>query len=211
MTQYSADESQFLRSRWLTPKGMKLRQEVIDTVTSKADAWPESIKAGAFPGSPIGPHPDFYTDLRGIDLSGLDLSKAEFCFSDVSLGDFKGCALVDSSFQCCLLNGTDFRGSDLTRSDLLQITTLGANFANSVMVESVLMCASLMTCSFEGADLTGSMVDGSHFASCSMQGANLNVRSSYPFKVFYSKRKNDDSASSTMNPFGVTKHYFGAQ
>lgn len=211
MTQYSDDESQFLRSRWLTPAGIKLRQEVIDTVTSKADIWPVLIKAGAFPGSPVGPHPEFYVDLRGIDLSGLDLSKAEFCFSDVSLGDFNGCTLVDSSFQCCLLNGTDFRSSDLTRSDLLQITTVGANFANSVMVESVLMCASLMACSFEGADLTGSLVDGSHFASCSMQGANLNVRSSYPLKISCAKRKNDDSSLPIMNPFGVTKRYFGAQ
>ena len=210
MTQYSAGESQFLRARWLTPVGMKLRQEVIDTVTSKADAWPESIKAGAFPGSPVGPHPDFYTDLRGIDLSGLDLRKAEFCFSDVSHGNFKGCTLVDSTFQCCLLNSTDFRGSDLTRADLLQITTLGADFGNAVMAESVLMCAILMACSFEGADLTGSIVDGSHFASCSMQRANLKVRSSYPLKVSCSKRKNDDLAIPIMNPFGVTRPYFGA-
>lgn len=129
-THYTAAEIEYLRSRWLTPRGQEILESVLATACSEDDDWSDEIKAGAFPGSPIARFPDFYTDLRGIDFSGRDLTSGIFCFADVSFGDFSGCQLAKSSFQCGLLDGADFHGSNMIEADLLQISAMGADFSN---------------------------------------------------------------------------------
>ena len=59
-----------------------------------------------------------YADLRGIDLSGLDLSKSSFFETDLSMANlektlFVNCHVTNIKVQKARLHMTDFRGAEL--------------------------------------------------------------------------------------------------
>lgn len=170
---YTPDQIEILRSRWLTTEGLKVRDEVLAELIADGEAWPESLEKLMPPSCPPAPHSEVLTDIRGIDLSGLNLSKARLSFVDASYARFTGCILQGTSFQGSLLDNVDFQGSDLDKADLLQIVATDANFNHCLMRNVVMMTSHLKRCSFQGADLTEGRVDGSKFFNCDFAGAKI--------------------------------------
>lgn len=91
----------------------------------------------------------FYdADLRDANLSGLDLSGAEF-------------------------TGADLRGANLTRSDLTDATLTGADLGNARLEDTVLRGADLTGADFPGALLQGVSLAGQALQGSDMSGATL--------------------------------------
>ncbi|MVM34730.1 histidine kinase [Spirosoma sp. HMF4905] len=78
------------------------------------------------------------SDLANFDFSGLDLTQADFRFSNLDKANFRGAIL---------------KGADLSFSNLS-----GASFADADLYE-----ANLNFCSLEDVDLTGANVEGATF------------------------------------------------
>jgi two-component system, LytTR family, sensor kinase len=70
-------------------------------------------------------------DLEGGDLSGLDLSGADFRFSDLSGVNFSNSILKKTNLSFCNLDDTNFENADLTNARLSFSSLIGANLTNA--------------------------------------------------------------------------------
>jgi uncharacterized protein YjbI with pentapeptide repeats len=166
-------EIECLKARWLTPEGIAAKEALSEVLFGEAERWPEMLECISTVGCPPQRYPGFFSDLRGMDFTGLDLKGAMFAFTDVSHCVFSGADLRDSCFQCSLADWTNFAGCDMTSADLLQIIGIGTDFSFSSLKSTMLMCARLARCSFKGADMTESCVDNCVFTNCDYEGAVL--------------------------------------
>lgn len=80
--------------------------------------------------------------LKGFDFSGLDLTGADFRFSDLRRANFEGAILVGADLSYASLRGANFAGANLQDADfrfssLLNTNMNGANLTGTVMNYSV--------------------------------------------------------------------------
>lgn len=87
-------------------------------------------------------------DLRGKDLSNLNL--------------------IDKDFSDADLSGADLSGSDLTNANFR-----GANLSNAVLRDTILTSANLQLADLSDADLRGAVLTGAKLTSADLWRANL--------------------------------------
>ncbi|WP_428653441.1 pentapeptide repeat-containing protein [Runella sp.] len=73
-------------------------------------------------------------DLESADLSGLDLSGADFRFSDLSGVNFSNAVLKKTNLSFSNLDDTNFENADLTDANLSFSSMVGANLTNAKIV-----------------------------------------------------------------------------
>lgn len=130
-------------------------------------------------------------DMRGADLSGMDLSGAFFhdtnlagvhlsgaCLlhayffnsNDLSGADFSRACLRKVEAVDALARGADFSGADLTRADLMYADLRGVDFRDAFLWSVLLTWADLRDADLRGARLEGSL-DGARLAGARLEGA----------------------------------------
>jgi uncharacterized protein YjbI with pentapeptide repeats len=85
------------------------------------------------------------SNLRRVDLRGIDFSKADFRSCDLDGASFQNTVLSDADFKEASLMGADFQDADLS----------GANFNSAILTEANFTGADLSGTDFRGADLEG--------------------------------------------------------
>lgn len=101
-----------------------------------------------------------FADLRGMDLRGLDFSKANLRGADLTECRFAGARLTEARMGRAKLIEADFSGCNLSEADLsladcTRATFFEANLANTRMVGTILRQADLTQADCTGADLAG--------------------------------------------------------
>lgn len=127
-------------------------------------------------------------DLSGADLSGLDLSRANFNGAILGGADLRRTFLDGASFFNARLNGADFSGARMDGASFVQADMCGARLNGIVGSEvdfrdAVLEGASLTGISdliaarFEGAVMAQANLLGSRFPEAVFDGADLTMAS----------------------------------
>ncbi len=124
-------------------RASELRQNVLDEIT----------RGGTFKDR----------DLRGVDLSGLNLSGVNFSEADLIGADFSGSNLSDTrfagawvahaNFSGCTLDKTDFSGAGMGYANLTGARGTGMSFRESSLTCALLIDAVLSDGDFSKADL----------------------------------------------------------
>jgi uncharacterized protein YjbI with pentapeptide repeats len=174
----------FLRDRWLTPEGQQIRARLVDAFRVGNEAWSELLQ-----GFPRADEIHCHQDLRGIDLSSLDLGVLMAPFGCLDHANLSGCTFTRVTLSCasmvrsCWSNArfakgaqlssivaddADFRGADLSRAFLLDSRLGHANFEKANLTGADLGNARLEDAIFREAVLVGS-----YLVQCGLQRADL--------------------------------------
>jgi uncharacterized protein YjbI with pentapeptide repeats len=136
-----------LVDRWKTSAGAALRDRVISALLTNEDIRPILKK---LPGS----EEIFdWTDLRGIDLSGLSLSTGSFVAASLDFGCFDGCRFTRTFFDNASLLYARFNGAKLIKSQITAALVLHSSFEHADFEEVLLMTSNISYCSFHEAVL----------------------------------------------------------
>lgn len=99
-----------------------------------------------------------HMDLRGVDFTGQNLSRA----------NFEGANLEGACFIDAILVSTNFEGANLKNTDFSCANAWSANFNETNCRNALFLSANLTEASFEESDL-----DEASFAQANLTGANL--------------------------------------
>lgn len=136
--------------------------------------------------------------LKGMNLSGSNLQKGNFCNANLQGVNFKNSNLRESDLTYANLQDIDLRGSDLQASKLLhtnlqkaylkhsnlqdthieKVNLKGAiilvsSFQNALIYESNLEQAQLLGCNLSNATINKCNLKGAALANSNLKGANL--------------------------------------
>lgn len=107
-------------------------------------------------------------NLEGADLSGQDLTNADFTGANLEGADLSGAIASGARFTGANLEGCDFSGAVLVEASFTSANVEGADMTGVRMSRAKCDAAN-----FEGADMTGADLTSSSFASANLQGAVL--------------------------------------
>ena len=93
-----------LRERWLTSSGAKVREALIREIRSSCE-WQPILEN--FPGAADTKN---CLDLRGVNFSGLDLSKIALAGAALDFAIFDRCTAVNAFFDHCSMPFASFDG-----------------------------------------------------------------------------------------------------
>jgi uncharacterized protein YjbI with pentapeptide repeats len=87
-------------------------------------------------------HPDHVVNLKGKDLTGMDLSRlnlrnADLSYANLSNVNFKESDLTDANFMGSKLINTDLSRCNLSYADFDKTNATGAKFTDAVMKNTV--------------------------------------------------------------------------
>ena len=150
-----------LKERWLTPKGEKVRQKIIDHIRDKN--WGKFLV-----GFPFVKEVENGKDLRFINLNkanlrGADLGVADL--ADLRVADLWGAHLGEAGLVGVYLGLTDLMGANLMGANLREADIRGAN----------LMGADIRGANLMGADIRGANLMGANLGVANLGVANLGV------------------------------------
>lgn len=112
-------------------------------------------------------------DLRGLDLSGLDLTKALFSNAYLNSVNLRDCGLAEAMFLGSNCEQADFSGADLQGAVFDECDCSAAVFTNSLMCNTSLVHATFDKASLVGADLSGANGEDALFNGANLQQARL--------------------------------------
>ena len=104
-------------------------------------------------------------DLRGIDLSGANLSAIELTSRQLQGSRFTDSDLTAAKLYSSELQGADFGGADLTGADLQYSKCEKASFAKATLTN-----ADLSNTKLQGADFTGATLAGAKLGKAQFDG-----------------------------------------
>lgn len=118
------------------------------------------------------------SDLKGLDLSGIDFEEANLYHADLSGSRLNKCNLMRAVLINANLNGVDLSGANLIEAKLTRVTLnnadlTGADFSNSRLRDADLRGARFNGASFNGADLRKTRLQKSRLAWVDLRGADL--------------------------------------
>ena len=148
-----------------------------------------SVKAGSI-------RIDFQNaDLSGLNLQGLDLSRA----------NFKGATLVDTQLQGSNLVGVNATGANFERANLSGAALSNSNFDKTNMRQADMTGSNLNDASFSRADLTGARINRTEMYRVDLSGANLTMVQA---QEAYLTRANLNDANLTRGDFSSANFAF---
>jgi uncharacterized protein YjbI with pentapeptide repeats len=159
-----------LMRRWLTPVGVRQREAILRELVAaqkhqnetKVDLCRVQDGFGGEQSVPLG------ADLRGIDLSGLNLDHTQLLMNTLDYAVFDRSSLRCAWLHNAGLSGASFRSVIAPEAMLTEVNATGACFDNAVLTHANLLGGKLTTASFRGANL-----DFVDFALADLTGANL--------------------------------------
>lgn len=118
--------------------------------------------------------PDFYrADLSGIDLTGANFSKAKFWEANLRDALLIGANLKCADFRQANLCNTDFTDADLRGADLTGAELVGVILSKANLTRAKLKYAEFMLAFLDGADLSKADLTGADFQTADLDGAKL--------------------------------------
>jgi uncharacterized protein YjbI with pentapeptide repeats len=122
-------------------------------------------------------------DLSGADFSGADLSGADLSSTDLINANLSGADLINADLSGADLSGADLSGADLSGADLINANLSGANlsganfrFANlsgANLRFADLSSANLKYANLSGADLNCTLLSDANLSDANLSGALL--------------------------------------
>lgn len=114
-------------------------------------------------------------DLRGMNLSLLRLSKADFAASNLSKAQFVGADIQHGSFDNVAAKEANFSRVYLWQSGFVSFRAEKANFAEAVLVDAKIEDAILVEANMDRANLEGAFLKNVDLtAARGLETANLN-------------------------------------
>ncbi|WP_020494760.1 pentapeptide repeat-containing protein [Sciscionella marina] len=108
-----------------------------------------------------------------IDLTGAELSSAEFARADLSDAIFTGAKLGAADFTTAKFDHTNFAGADLRDADLASAQSMRADFTEAELELAVLANATLREANFSHARLDGANLSGTDLTGAVLRDAEL--------------------------------------
>jgi uncharacterized protein YjbI with pentapeptide repeats/beta-lactamase regulating signal transducer with metallopeptidase domain len=150
-------------------------------------------------------------DMRGVNYTGADLSRARLVGTNFSGGNFTGADFSKADLRNASFRGANLQGCDFTGADLTGVDFRGARISGSQFTRAQLMSTQLRevlngcnSCDFSGAnlrglDLSNVRLNGDDFSGADLSNANLS--GSYFNGVDFAKARLDGAnlAGATMN------------
>lgn len=125
-----------------------------------------------------------FSQLKGADLHGIDLTRADFHGDELSAADLRGanlrCAdLAGADLSLAKLNSANLTGatldaSDLTVADLKDAQLQRASLKKADLSRADLQRANLSGTNLTDADLGAANLNGANLSNANLKGANLN-------------------------------------
>ena len=112
-------------------------------------------------------------DLSRLDLSGADLSGANLSGADLSLCNLEGAVLLRANLKGALLLKANLRNSELTGADLTGANLEEADAAHAGMGMAVLKNAVFFNANLEWGTLTKADVEGADFRAAVLKNARI--------------------------------------
>jgi hypothetical protein len=121
---------------------------------------------------------NIYPDLKGVDLSGANLSKANLAFCDLQEALLNDVNLSEAELFRAWLSTAALNRANLSGAKLIAAHLDGANLHGAVLTKADLREANLsgvfgLRANFSQADLTGADLRFARFRSADFSGANL--------------------------------------
>ncbi|WP_187329292.1 pentapeptide repeat-containing protein [Halomicronema hongdechloris] len=113
-------------------------------------------------------------NLRGANLSGIDLSYANLNGADLSGTNLSDANLSDANLHGAKLCSTDLRSANLQTIDLSYADLNGANLNGADLSTAILEGAILKTADLSNANLEGTKLVRADLSGANLNGANLN-------------------------------------
>lgn len=157
-----------LRDRWATPEGLETQRKLIKSLRDQALDWKDAYVAPATPSVPAS-YPGLMTDLRGLELSDLDLTNLQLPYVDLSYASFRRCVLEDTCLQGSMLRWAGFQDCNMNRCDLLQVMADHSSFKQCSMHEAVLGNGDFRAASFLDVQLPNAILDGADITDASLR------------------------------------------
>lgn len=122
--------------------------------------------------------------LRGVNLSGIDLSnagwliEADLCGADLDGANLRRSNLREANLEMANLHSANLSGANLQGANLFRVKARVANLSMAVlrganMKETSLVGASLMKANLEEADLDGADLEGANLEGSNLRGARI--------------------------------------
>ena len=123
------------------------------------------------------------TDIRGIDLSAADLQNANLICADLSYADLSLAKLSRANLSNAILNGiklvtanlsyATLSGVSLNSADMRHCNLQEANLSSACLIASKLNRANLQQANLSRAKLSSAMLNGSNLSGVNLQDADL--------------------------------------
>jgi uncharacterized protein YjbI with pentapeptide repeats len=175
--------TEILRIRWDTPRGRRVRAQVIKDIRFERSAHLAEILRELRGAEEVKGFLDLRhvrldgENLNGTLLAGVDLSGASLAKTSLVSADLRGARLAKARLVGASLGEADLSRADLTdanlaeaclddailiSADLGRARCIGATFRRASMVGANLRGAMLVRASWNEADLGGANVEGAH-------------------------------------------------
>lgn len=153
-----------LQDRWKTRKLSRLRRDIIQSIMSNSKL-PSDIEGLEY----------FYAgrlltliDLRGIDLSDLDVPNYDLTYCALDYANFSKSKLTGTKLQYSRIFGANFESSVFDGVQASPVDARKANFKSATV-----RCTFLMYSSFASANLTQAVIQSTALGGASLLDANL--------------------------------------
>ncbi|MBD0336256.1 MAG: pentapeptide repeat-containing protein, partial [Cyanobacteria bacterium Co-bin13] len=146
---------------------------VLDQVDLAGVIWQGSVLSGASFRQArffaVGPdqRPDTYDDWVA-DLSGSDLTEADFSRANLRYVSFRGSSLLRSA-----LNGSEAAFADFSKANLGSAEVISANLSQALLIDASLVGADLTESNLSGANLTAARLHQVQAPGVNLEGANM--------------------------------------
>lgn len=153
-----------------------------------------------------------HTDLRGADLNGLHLSRADLYEAHLEGASLKGAHLAAADLRRAHLTHADLveadlRGADLREANLESAYLVEAHLEGADLGGAYLGGACLGGAHLEGADLGGAHLDGAYMYKVHLGGASLEgARVVTAIGIHRDQRKRINSTAAVQEEAAVVQH-----
>lgn len=112
-------------------------------------------------------------DLSGVDLSRADLRGADLREADLSRATLYGVNLRGADLSMSTLSGAYLFGADLSKGSLTEATLMGATLSKADLTKADLSGTKLIIATLHGANLSRATLSGATLSGADMFEANL--------------------------------------
>ncbi|CAK9890071.1 pentapeptide repeat-containing protein [Pseudomonas fluorescens] len=165
-------EIQSLRDRWYSTIGQEIIREMISQLREKRFEWVKSLSLLP-PTSSTTPYPEILDDLRGLEMSRLDLRNVSLSFFDLSFSKFDHCNLKGISLQGSKLSHSEFKNSNLSNADMLQIMADNSAFIDCKFIKAMMRMGDYRASRFVECSLIGSILYDCNFSKAQFESVEL--------------------------------------
>jgi len=176
-----------LKERWLTPKGKKVRQQIIDHI--REPDWEKYLKNFDSVDEVTNGKDLRYIELPEVDLSNSYLDNTNFSGANLIKANFKGSNLMEAIFYKANLteanlsktsfNKADFKNAILEKANLSKTNlfedSLDKGFDKAYLKGPDYVGADFKYVDFERADLSNANFCNCNLGECYFESANLSA------------------------------------